>query len=414
MNAYKQFLTSDIIVSPFEVNKAFSFKQSEWGTDVQVDKFIGTSGSFEFNKDTTGVLNTEYQVLVYNSVKELYYSNFLTQSYGDIVSTASLVPGETPDGDILVGSTNSTGRYFNYLQSTLTASRYFPTGSGAQVGVVSVSSKLFGNYIQPYSFIFDYSSSFKAYDDGEGNLYSSASFSWDTGEVEYFYYSESVNFDTFISDTQITWDTSTPPSGYTFISASWQGDPGKTPFIDVASGDPVQEIDNQNVTYDDTTGQMDSDGSIYLFQNTTGDTGPAIFTWVSSSALIKSVSAGENVGNIIYPHGMAVLTNQNLPLSDISTNTNVTCSFSSSYTIYETQYKCTIRESEFNFSLNPSLLSSSEGNIYGFVTSSYFSPYVTTVGLYDELQNLLAIGKLAQPLQTSNTTDTTILINLDR
>ena len=53
MNAYKHFLTSDIIVSPFEVNKAFSFKQSEWGTDVQVDKFIGTSGSFEFNKDTT-------------------------------------------------------------------------------------------------------------------------------------------------------------------------------------------------------------------------------------------------------------------------------------------------------------------------------------------------------------------------
>jgi hypothetical protein len=415
MNAYKQFLTSDIIVSPFEVNKAFSFKQSEWGTDVQVDKFIGTSGSFEFNKDTTGVLNTEYQVLVYNSVKELYYSNFLTQSYGDIVSTASLVPGETPDGDILVGSTNSTGRYFNYLQSTLTASRYFPTGSGAQVGVVSVSSKLFGNYIQPYSFIFDYSSSFKAYDDGEGNLNSSASFSWDTGELEYFYYSESVNFATFISDTQITWDTSTPPSGYTFISASWQGDPGRTPFIDVASGDPVQEIDNQNVTYDDTTGQMDSDGSIWIFQDTTGDTGPALFTWMSSSAIIKSISAGENVGNIIYPHGMAIFTNQNLPLSSITTLANTTCSFSSSLEIYETQYKCTIRENEFNFSLNPSLISgSTDGTAYGYVTSSYFSPFVTTVGLYDEFQNLLAVGKLAQPLPTTATTDTTILINLDR
>jgi hypothetical protein len=36
------------------------------------------------------------------------------------------------------------------------------------------------------------------------------------------------------------------------------------------------------------------------------------------------------------------------------------------------------------------------------------------VGLYDEAQNLLAVGKLAQPLPTSPTTDTTILINLDR
>ena len=83
-------------------------------------------------------------------------------------------------------------------------------------------------------------------------------------------------------------------------------------------------------------------------------------------------------------------------------------------TIYETQYKCTLRESEFNFSLNPSLLSGSDGSVYGYVTSSYFNPYVTTVGLYDEAQNLLAVGKLAQPLPTSATTDTTILVNIDR
>jgi hypothetical protein len=298
MSAYKQFLTSDIIVSPFEVNKAFSFKQSEWGTEVQIDRFLGTSGSFEFNQDTTGTLSTQYQVLVYNSIKELYYSNFLTQSYGDIVSTASLFPGENAEGDVLVGPTDSTGRYFNYLQSTLTASRYFPTGSGAEVGVVSVSAKLFGNYIQPYSFNYTFTSGsvHTITDDGEGNL----------------------------------------------------------------------------------------------------------------------VSASVNVGNIIYPHGMAIITDAALA-SGSAVTTNATCSFSSSLTIYETQYKCTIRENEFNFSLNPSLISgSTDGTVYGYVTSSYFSPFVTTVGLYDEFQNLLAVGKLAQPLPTTATTDTTILINLDR
>jgi hypothetical protein len=54
------------------------------------------------------------------------------------------------------------------------------------------------------------------------------------------------------------------------------------------------------------------------------------------------------------------------------------------------------------------------GSALGFVTESYFSPYVTTVGLYDDDQNLLAVGKLSQPLPTSPTTDTTILINIDR
>ena len=65
--------------------------------------------------------------------------------------------------------------------------------------------------------------------------------------------------------------------------------------------------------------------------------------------------------------------------------------------------------------MNPSIISgSTDGTPYSFVTGSYFSPYVTTVGLYDEYQNLLAVGKLAQPSPTSATTDTTILINIDR
>jgi hypothetical protein len=52
--------------------------------------------------------------------------------------------------------------------------------------------------------------------------------------------------------------------------------------------------------------------------------------------------------------------------------------------------------------------------MYDFATGSFFAPYVTTVGLYDGDYNLLAVGKLAKPLPTSRTTDTTILINFDK
>ena len=70
---------------------------------------------------------------------------------------------------------------------------------------------------------------------------------------------------------------------------------------------------------------------------------------------------------------------------------------------------------EYNFSLNPSLLSgSSEGIIYDFAASSYFNPYVTTVGLYNEAQDLIAVAKLSKPLPLNNVTDTNIIINIDR
>jgi hypothetical protein len=52
--------------------------------------------------------------------------------------------------------------------------------------------------------------------------------------------------------------------------------------------------------------------------------------------------------------------------------------------------------------------------MYDFVTGSYFSPYVSTVGFYNENQELLMVAKLGQPLPTSRTTDTTILVNLDK
>jgi hypothetical protein len=108
-------------------------------------------------------------------------------------------------------------------------------------------------------------------------------------------------------------------------------------------------------------------------------------------------------------------TGSNSVINTFATSSNITCSFSSSYSIYETQYKCTIRENEFNFSQNPTLLSgSSDDTLYNFATGSYFTPYITTVGLYDEQQNLVAIGKLSQPLPSSRTTDMTIYINIDR
>lgn len=133
------------------------------------------------------------------------------------------------------------------------------------------------------------------------------------------------------------------------------------------------------------------------------------------------------VGQIFYPHGLAVLTS-NTPSSVASIGNeirqnpalieNCVFNFSSSLTIYEQQYKCSILENEFGFSTNPSLLTSSiEGasnqEYYPFVSASFFEPYITCVGLYNEAKQLVAVGKLSFPLPVSQFTDTTVIVNFD-
>ena len=151
-----------------------------------------------------------------------------------------------------------------------------------------------------------------------------------------------------------------------------------------------------------------------------------------------------HVGNIIYEHGIAILNSERFELLDgygyvtygtpSSTqpagiyggifdtffDTNITCSFKSNITLFESQYKCTSQPDEFLFSQNPTIISGSNScpdnitsKLYDFATGSYFTPYITTVGLYNNNKELVAVGKLAQPLDMSDTTDTTILINLD-
>jgi hypothetical protein len=47
------------------------------------------------------------------------------------------------------------------------------------------------------------------------------------------------------------------------------------------------------------------------------------------------------------------------------------------------------------------------------MTSSFFDPYITTVGLYNDAKELIVIGKLSQPIPRTKLTDMTIIVNFD-
>ena len=90
--------------------------------------------------------------------------------------------------------------------------------------------------------------------------------------------------------------------------------------------------------------------------------------------------------------------------------------YQGNHLIYENEYQCTISENEYNDTLNISArtLQSSQGQeLANFATGSLFKPYVTTIGLYNENQELLIVGKLGQPIRMSDETDTTFIVRWD-
>ena len=88
-------------------------------------------------------------------------------------------------------------------------------------------------------------------------------------------------------------------------------------------------------------------------------------------------------------------------------------SFKNEHIIYENEIRCVVKESEFNLSYNPSLQSDESGSLYGFATSSSFNPYVTTLGLYNDNNELLAVAKFGKPLLISPDTDITFVVKYD-
>lgn len=71
------------------------------------------------------------------------------------------------------------------------------------------------------------------------------------------------------------------------------------------------------------------------------------------------------------------------------------------------------RSSEFNYSENPSFISGSTGEVLysSFINSP--TTYITTVGLYNDSNELLAVAKLSRPLQKDFTKEALVRVKLD-
>ena len=78
-----------------------------------------------------------------------------------------------------------------------------------------------------------------------------------------------------------------------------------------------------------------------------------------------------------------------------------------------THFFCRAGNKEFNFSNNPTFFTASDGT---FTQATFFKDpktYITTVGLFNDSNELLAVAKLSQPVLKSYSREALIKVKLD-
>lgn len=136
-------------------------------------------------------------------------------------------------------------------------------------------------------------------------------------------------------------------------------------------------------------------------------------------------------GNVFYRNGQVVVSS---PLNKYNSGSGFfsnewTASWKGAHTIYENEVLVRVPADQLNYSLNPtatyrpvSVTDSTPaieklngpGVLFKTMfTSSFISPYITTIGLYNDKAQLLAVGKLAQPVQKRDDVDMNIIVRWD-
>jgi hypothetical protein len=134
----------------------------------------------------------------------------------------------------------------------------------------------------------------------------------------------------------------------------------------------------------------------------------------------------KEIGNVYYETGMIIVSDPRpkYKTAFLGRNGNFDYenfefgfegSFKSVNTIHEHEIVCTIEKNKFNFTQNPSSLIKYNGrlNTKPYVTNNEFAPYITTIGLYNDNHDLVAVAKLATPLKKRKDIDVNIIIRFD-
>lgn len=364
---WKDLEPEDTSIKNFQVHKKFTFSNNDSASGVYgVDAISGSTYNFtasgapslsfgDYNSlsaslEKSAYWATFYKLPLYGTVRQLYYRDL------DVHGTVNMEHWSKPSSSFASILTASNVTYLSGYRHTFTSRQLHNT-----VNVITIPRKFYGEKIRPGSVVLkddSLASTLELRDDEQGNLYDIA-------------YSQS----------------------YSIASES-----------------------------------VGSDGQL----------------------------TGSVVGNVIYEHGIVTITDTGSAYGKVgitSGSDGFQVSFDSTQTIYEREYVCSIGPNELGSTTNRSLTpgysgswSMGSGSISGdisasvsifnsipippgsssypdsiqgtgsllpVVTSSGFGPYITTIGLYNDFDELMVIGKLAHPIKNDPELAMTFVVRFD-
>jgi hypothetical protein len=147
---------TDVTATPIKLKYSASYSSSAI-CDTGIYAKSGINGPVTITGSVPGA------TLRYRSIRQLFYSNYLTGSYQ--VATSSF--------DNFLQSTAASGTYEgNTVASASADVRYFPTESGAKIKIINIPRSSFGEKISRRSFFLEDSEGivYRLVDDGNGNI----------------------------------------------------------------------------------------------------------------------------------------------------------------------------------------------------------------------------------------------------
>jgi hypothetical protein len=97
----------------------------------------------------------------------------------------------------------------------------------------------------------------------------------------------------------------------------------------------------------------------------------------------------------------------------MATSTTFAAQGRSAETVSSTHYFVRVKNAEYNFSNNPTFVTGSVGEIAQPTFIGDPKVYITTIGMYNNRQELLAVGKLSQPIKKTFSNEVLIKVKLD-
>jgi len=220
-----------------------------------------------------------------------------------------------------------------------------------------------------------------------------------------------INFSRLITKDEIKKESLT----LTFLTG---GTPGaRTPGAGVGDGTAKVISDYGSSTKYKTNSPAGEYGILYSGSAATADTGVGLLYYQAGIAVLTASIFDEKFGP---PAGGLDTASVNTILS--GTNITASCdgvrnawqdlSFNNTTELNSTIYFCRINHNDFNYSSNPTYLSSSQIRVKAKKTDQPVS-YITTVGLYSADKVLMAVAKLSEPLKKTPSNEFTLRVRLD-